>query len=324
MTGITITGLVKRYGRTPVLTDISVQLAPGRIHGLLGANGVGKTTLLACLCRHTFATAGTVLIDGIDPAVDSTVLARTCFIREDQRYPDQFRLGTVLEVAPAFYPTWDPGVAARLIERFRLPLATRAKKLSRGQRSALAITIALASGAPYTVLDEPYLGLDAGARAIFYEELLVAYGAAADDAVRRTFIVSTHLVDEAAELLEEVVLLDSGRLVFAGSTEDASTLAFRARGGRDAVHTVAAGRSVVEERSLGPVLTAVVLGPVSAQDHARAGYAGVELSPLTLQELVAVVGEHRLGAQLAAPWRGSTPAPQPLTCGSASSGKDPS
>ena len=82
--GITITDLTKSYGSTRVLEGITASLAKGKIHGLLGANGVGKTTLLACIANHTFRQAGVITIDGADPRESAEVLARMCFIREDQ------------------------------------------------------------------------------------------------------------------------------------------------------------------------------------------------------------------------------------------------
>ena len=87
---------------------------------------------------------------------------------------------------PTFYPEWDDEIATRLMRRFRIPRRTRSRKLSRGQRSALAIVLALASGAAYTFLDEPYLGLDATARGIFYDELLAVYAASHERAAADT------------------------------------------------------------------------------------------------------------------------------------------
>lgn len=299
--GITITDLTKSYGSTRVLEGITASLAKGKIHGLLGANGVGKTTLLACIANHTFRQAGVITIDGADPRESAEVLARMCFIREDQRYPDEFRLETMLQIAPEFYPAWDAELVARLVERFRLPLQTKTKKLSRGQRSALAITISLASGADYTFLDEPYLGLDATARGIFYEELLSAYAESLAADRPRTFVVSTHLIDEAADLLEEVLIIDSGRVVLAGPTEQALAAAFTARGPKAAVLALSAGRELLTQRTLAGVVEATILGTLTPADEEAARADGVELSLVSLQDFVAAVGESRLGARLSAP-----------------------
>jgi ABC-2 type transport system ATP-binding protein len=295
--GITLRGLTKSYGATEVLTDVTATLTPGRIYGLLGANGTGKTTLLACIAGHTFRTGGEILIDGQDPREHAPTLARLCFVHEDQAYNDAFSVADILAVMPAFYPDWDPDTATRLVRRFRIPRRTRSRKLSRGQRSALAITLALASGAAYTFLDEPYLGLDATARGIFYDELLAAYAASHEQAASgasapRTFVMSTHLIDEAAELIEEVLVLEGGRIVLQADVDDARRTAFLARGFEADVLALAVGREVLSTRRLGGILTATIRGDLSVDDRRRATEARVSIEPTTLQELVAAIGQH--------------------------------
>ncbi len=295
--GITLRGLTKNYGATEVLTDVTATLTPGRIYGLLGANGTGKTTLLACIAGHTFRTGGEILIDGQDPREHAPTLARLCFVHEDQAYNDAFSVADILAVMPAFYPDWDPDTATRLVRRFRIPRRTRSRKLSRGQRSALAITLALASGAAYTFLDEPYLGLDATARGIFYDELLAAYAASHEQAASgasapRTFVMSTHLIDEAAELIEEVLVLEGGRIVLQADVDDARRTAFLARGFEADVLALAVGREVLSTRRLGGILTATIRGDLSVDDRRCATEARVSIEPTTLQELVAAIGQH--------------------------------
>ena len=300
--GITLRHVTKSYGPTEVLTDVTATLPPGRIYGLLGANGTGKTTLLACIAGHTFRSGGEILIDGHDPVENAAVLAQLCFVREDQAYNDAFYVSDILAVMPAFYPTWDGDAAARLVERFHLPLRTRSRKLSRGQRSALAIVLALASGAAYTFLDEPYLGLDATARGIFYDELLAAYAAAHETesaAAARTFVMSTHLIDEAAELMEEVLVLDGGRIVLQADVDEARRSAFVARGFEADVLALAEGRELLSRRRLGGIVTATIRGHLSEADRRRAADARVSIEPAGLQELVAAIGLHGDTDQLA-------------------------
>ena len=212
--GISLNHVTKNFGRKQVLTDVTAELPSGRIYGLLGSNGVGKTTLMSLICGHQFRTGGHILIDGIDPVENPLVLQRTCFVHEDQLYNDSFSVRDILAVIPAFYPTWSAETADRLVTRFRLPLDTKSKKLSRGQRSALAITLSLASRAAYTFLDEPYLGLDASSRSILYDELLAEYAAHP-----RTFIISTHLIEDIEPVLDEAIFLKEGT-VFAHRSVD--------------------------------------------------------------------------------------------------------
>lgn len=291
--GIRIQQLHKSYGSLEVLSGLDLTLAPGHIYGLVGPNGAGKTTLMSTICNHTFPSSGTILIDGEDPAENADVLQRTCFIHEDQPYNDAFSVGSILKVMPNFYPEWDKGLAERLVSRFRVPVERVPRKLSRGQKSAFAIVISLASRAPYTFLDEPYLGLDPTAREIFYEELLTDFGAHP-----RTVVMSTHLIDEAADLMEEVVVLHEGEIVLQTDVDAARRSAFVARGLAEEVRAFALDREILSERRLGRILSATIRGQVTPQDEDRAAASRISLEPVSLQDLIAALGIHTLTSAL--------------------------
>ncbi len=292
-TGISIRHLDKSYGRLEVLEDLNLDLAPNRVYGLLGPNGAGKTTLMSVICNHTFRSGGSIRIDGEDPAENAPVLARLCFIREDQPYNDAFSVASILSTMPSFYPGWDEDLCRRLVSRFRLPIERPSRKLSRGQKSALAIVISLARRAPYTFLDEPYLGLDPTAREIFYSELL------ADISEHpRTIIMSTHLIDEAADLMEEVIVLHQGKVVLQADVDEARSSAFVARGLAEDVREFAAGRDTIAEHALGRILSATIRGKVSAADEQRAAEKRIALEPASLQDLIAALGIHDLTTAL--------------------------
>lgn len=283
--GISIVGLSKSFGRNEVLHDIDLELPAGRVYGLLGANGAGKTTLMSLICNHIFPTSGKVLIDGESPVENAAVLERICFIHEDQRWHDEFTLDVLMRVAPRFFPQWSSVTAERLAGMFRLPRRTRLKKLSRGQRSALAITISLASRAPYTFLDEPYLGLDPSARAIFYKELMNDIAEAP-----RTVIMSTHLIDEAASLMEDVILMRDGRIEMHADVDSITTDAHTVRGLTDDVKQVIAGLERLSTQSMGRIESALVRGHLNGDAHALADELHVSIEPAGLQELVAALG----------------------------------
>jgi ABC-2 type transport system ATP-binding protein len=291
--GIRIQQLRKSYGSLEVLSGLDLSLEPGRIYGLVGPNGAGKTTLMSTICNHTFPSGGTIFVDGENPAENASILARMCFIHEDQPYNEAFSIGSILRVLPTFYPDWDEALAQRLIARFQLPLERRARKLSRGQKSAFAIVISLASRAPYTFLDEPYLGLDPTAREIFYEELLTDYGAHP-----RTIIMSTHLIDEAADLMEQVIVLHEGEIVLQADVDEARSSAYVARGLADEVRAFAAGRDVIAEKSLGRILSATIRGQVTADDEVKAAEGRISIEPVSLQDLIAALGIHTLTSAL--------------------------
>ncbi|HEY6494075.1 MAG TPA: ABC transporter ATP-binding protein, partial [Trebonia sp.] len=183
---ISVTGLTRSYRDHVALADVSVEVEAGAITGVLGRNGAGKTTLLRILAGQEFPSSGKVSVLGAPPAENEQVLRRMAFVREDQAYPD-IQVGHALRAASWFFPNWDAALADTLIADFDLRQKKAIKKLSRGQRSTLGITIGLAARAEVTLFDEPYAGLDAVARQIFYDRLLADYAECP-----RTILLSTH------------------------------------------------------------------------------------------------------------------------------------
>jgi len=151
---ISVAGLSRRYRGQLALDDVSFEIEPGSITGLLGRNGAGKTTLMRIVAGHEFASAGTVTVLGACPVENEQVLRQMVFIREDQSYPD-FRVRHAVQAASWFYPNWSHELAGALLIEFGLPPDRKVKKLSRGMRSALGIVIGLAARAEVTLFDEP-------------------------------------------------------------------------------------------------------------------------------------------------------------------------
>ncbi len=200
--------LTMRFRDTVALDHVTAAVARDSITGLLGRNGAGKTTLMQLLTGHRVATSGRVEVFGAAPYENDAVLKDICFIKEGQRYPDHFRVRDALTSAGAIFPRWDDDLAATLLADFDLPSKRPIKSLSRGMTSAVGIVIGLASRAPFTLFDEPYLGLDAVSRQLFYDRLVADYGEHP-----RTVLLSTHLIEEIAGLLEHVLLIDHGRVL---------------------------------------------------------------------------------------------------------------
>jgi ABC-2 type transport system ATP-binding protein len=279
-----VEGLSKSYGHgtntVHAVADASFALEENRIHGLLGRNGAGKTTLMQLLTGQEFATRGTIEVFGESPVENARVLDNVCFIKESQRYPDDFRVKHVLKSAPWFFPDWDDDFARDLVERFRLPENRRVKKLSRGQLSAVGVIVGLASRAPLTFFDEPYLGLDAVARQLFYDVLLADFAEHP-----RTVVLSTHLIDEVSNLLEHVVVIDDGRIVIDADADELRGSAVDVVGTRSADESFTSSREVLHRTALGGLATATVAGLDDA-GRAAAREAGLELAPVSLQQLV--------------------------------------
>ncbi len=281
---ITVTGLTRRYRSKLTLDQVSLGIEEGAVTGLLGRNGAGKTTLMRIIAGQEFASAGSVRVFGASPAENDRILRRMAFVREDQAYPD-FKVGDALRAASWFYPNWSGKLADSLMADFALPRDRAVKKLSRGMRSALGIVIGLAARAEVTMLDEPYAGLDAVATQLFYDRLLADYAEHP-----RTILLSTHQVDEAAGLLERVVVMDQGRVVLDAAADDLRGAATRVSGPALAVAEFTAERQVWDRRRMGSQESAVVVGPLDGTDRRPARNPRLTLEPVSLQELVRYVG----------------------------------
>ncbi|GGF11271.1 ABC transporter ATP-binding protein [Subtercola lobariae] len=285
MSVVEIANLTKRYGSVLAVNDVTLSLEQDIIHGLLGRNGAGKTTLMQLLTGQDFASSGSISVFGAPPVENARVLQNICFIKESQKYPEDFRAKHVFTNAPLFFENWDSAFAEQLVAEFRLPLNRRIKKLSRGQLSSLGVIVGLASRAPLTFFDEPYLGLDAVARQLFYDRLLEDFAEHP-----RTVILSTHLIDEVQNLLQHVIVIDEGRILVDSDAEELRGSATTVAGTARAVDAFTLGRTVLSRQGLG-ALAQATLSRLSDEDRAAAAAAGLDITPVSLQQLVVSLSE---------------------------------
>lgn len=275
-------GIGKRYADLDALTDVSFDIGRDKIYGLLGRNGAGKTTIMSILTGQAIQTSGEATVFGSAPFENAAVLRSVCFVKESQTYPDDLCVRHVVTAAGHLMERWDADFADQLLDDFQLPRRRKVKKLSRGMRSALGVTIGLASRAPLTLFDEPYLGLDAVARHLFYDRLLADYAEHP-----RTIVLSTHLIDEVANLLEHVLVVDRGRIVVDADADALRQRAVIVTGPTAAVDAFAAKGSVLHRESLGSHTRATVhTAGADDLDRTRLIDAGGTIEPASLQEFV--------------------------------------
>ncbi|MFD0559709.1 ABC-2 type transport system ATP-binding protein [Stackebrandtia endophytica] len=278
--GITATNLRLDYGDTRALDDLSFDLDGGKIYGLLGRNGSGKTSLLSIIAAFRQQTGGHITVDGRAPFENAAVTSQICLIRESGDVFDTASVNSALKFAADFRPYWDADLAARLIDRFEVPLKKRVQALSRGKRSALGVILGLASRAPVTLFDEVHLGMDAPSRYAFYEELLNDYLEHP-----RTVVLSTHLIEEVASLFEEVIIIDRGRLILHEPADEVRDRGVAITGRTDAVENFTRDMEVLSTKQLGGTSQATVYGALSDENRRAAVESGLELGPVPLQDL---------------------------------------
>lgn len=280
--------IVKTYGGKDVLHDVTLDLKPGKIYGLIGRNGAGKTTLLSILSAQNPATRGTVTLDGEPVWEHRKSLSKICFSRELNANAESgiaaMKAKEYLRIASTYYEDWDKALEERLVKLFDLNLKKKFGKMNKGMLSMITIIVALCSKAPYTFLDEPVAGLDVVAREQFYKLLLEEYSGSG-----RTFVVSTHIIEEAADVLEEVVILHEGKILIEADTQAFVDSAVHVSGKIEEVDAAVAGLDVHHTETVGRSKgVTVFLKPGQKVDESR----DVSVQPVSLQRaFVALCGE---------------------------------
>lgn len=276
ISGIKVNNISKVFGTNRAVDDVSISFEKGKIYGLLGRNGAGKTTLLNLITNRLLPTSGSITIDGKiamenDQAQDNVYM--TC---EESFYPETDTVKKVFKVTKMFYPDFDDAYAADLCKRFGLDMNKKLKTLSTGYSSIYKVITAICSGAEYVLLDEPVLGLDANHRELFYRCLLESY---ANNP--RTFIISTHLIEEVTNVIEEVIIIKEGKVIRNQSCEELLSCGYTVSGPASAVDSYAKGRQILGESTIGGLKTVSILGKYQKNEIPQ----GIEISKLDLQKL---------------------------------------
>ncbi|MGC5617449.1 ATP-binding cassette domain-containing protein [Georgenia sp. Z1491] len=270
-----------RLGRTQALDGVTATIEPGAITGLLGRNGAGKSTLLGVAAALRRPTTGRVRVEGADPFENETLMEGTCLVREAGDLLTTEKVRTNVKFLRETRPRWDQAFADELLDAFEVDPKKSVDALSRGQRSAVAATVGLASRAPLTMFDEVYLGMDAPSRQLFYERLLADYAEHP-----RTIVLSSHLINEIEQLVEHVIILDRGGLRMAGEADELTAGGVTITGPADAVDRAVADLEVLAERTLGGTKEAAVYGRLDRVAARELEDQGLAVGRLGLQELV--------------------------------------
>lgn len=278
---IEVKSLSKTYKQTNALNDISFILEEPKIYGLLGRNGAGKTTFMEILAGHKLATKGEIVIDGESPFENQKVLDKICLIKEGDNFQKDMNVKQVLKAYSLFYPNWDQALAEQLVKEYNLPKTKRIKTFSKGMASALGVIVGLASKAPITIFDEPYIGLDAAARKKFYDILLDEY-----EAEKRTIIFSTHLIDEVSSLFEEVLILQEGNLILQAEAEALREQTCAVTGETQVMQRFINNKQVIKTKELANMMTAYLF-----EDKTEAEALNLKVEGVPIQELMIYLTE---------------------------------
>ena len=275
MSGIEIRDVTKSFGRMNALEHVSVTFEPDKIYGLLGRNGAGKSTLLNIITNRILPTGGMVMMDGESMHERDALLGKVYLMSEKTFYPESMRVREAFRWTKTFYADFDEAYAAHIAELFALDTRKRVKSLSTGFSSIFKLVIALSVNTPYVFLDEPVLGLDANNRDRFYRLLIEKYSENPF-----TIVISTHLIDEVANVIEDVVIIKDGHVICAEPRETLLERAYTVSGPAAVVDAFTAGREVLGVDALGSLKAAHIMGaaPKNLPE-------GLEKSQIDLQKL---------------------------------------
>lgn len=207
--------LVKRYGQKTVLQGIDLAIPQGRVVGLIGPNGSGKTTTLKTLLGLA-SFEGEIFIDGKDPRKhQAQLMEHVSFIADVALLPKWITTKQALDFVEGVHPRFDRSKAEHYLQKTSLGMTQKVGQMSKGMVVQLHLALIMAIDAQLLVLDEPTLGLDVLYRKQFYQSLIEDYF---DDS--KTILITTHQVEEVEHLLTDVIFLQHGQVVLNASTEE--------------------------------------------------------------------------------------------------------
>ena len=277
MSLLSIDHVSKAFGSHNVLSDISLTFEEGKIYGLLGRNGAGKSTLLNIITNRIFADNGEVAIDSESVDDNDSKLGQMYLMSEVDLYNDGTKLNKLMQETELLYGGFDYELANRLASEFEIDLDPKFGKLSTGYNSIFKLILALSVPAKFVLLDEPVLGLDANHRELFYKELIQTFS---DNP--RTFIISTHLIEEVANIVSDVVVVDRGHVLLDQPVEEVMTRTHSVVGPASDVDTYTSGLNIIGTDKMGNLKTDYIFGDL---DDDRPIPDTVQISNFDLQKL---------------------------------------
>lgn len=263
-----------------ILEDITIKMETGKVYGLIGRNGAGKTSILSLIASFRKPSSGTLAIDGVDPYENADLMDKVDFLYEVD-YSDEYDSPRkMFEMTKRYKEGFDMDYALELMEGFGADADKPLHKMSKGQQAATNASIGLASNSPITIFDEVTNGMDAPSREYFYKQVL-----AAREKMPRIFILSTHIVSEMDYLFDEVIMIHQGRVKLQEPLDVLLERGFRVSGPEEKVAQFTDGMDLLSTERLGPIRSDMVLGRLSEEQLKEIDRLYLDISTVKLQDL---------------------------------------
>ncbi len=264
-----------------ILTDISLELKAGKIYGLLGRNGAGKTSLLSLIASYRKATNGSITLNGKKVYEQDDVMQHINFLyNPKETSAENDKITEYIESGSIFRNDFDKKYAYRLLEKFDIDTDKAYSALSQGQQAAVTATLGLASLSKVTIFDEVTNGMDAPTRELFYSEVLEAA-----NREERIIILSTHIISEMEHLFDEIIMIHKGQVLLQESTDELLEKGYTVAGKAERVRAFTENKNVINVKFLGALQIDTVLGTVTPEEMEIAADDHLDISPLKLQEM---------------------------------------
>ena len=264
----------------PILENINLNLEPGKIYGLLGRNGAGKTMLLSLIASYRKISSGDLTIGGQDPYENENIMPSVNLLHQTDYSDDSDTVRNFLEFRKRYFPDFDLEYAFTLMAEYKISLDKKMNALSKGQSAVVEAVMGLAGMAPIVLFDEVTNGMDAPSREKFYQHVLQA-----KNKERRVIVLSTHIVSEMDYLFDEVVIIHHGKVLINESVDEFLESGYEVTGSIESVNTYTQDKKVLHSRTLGPTKAASVLGHVSETDQELLETLNISYAPVKLQDL---------------------------------------
>ncbi len=210
---INISNLDFAYKRTKLFTNLSLELKPGNIYGLLGKNGAGKTSLLKIISGLLFPNKGTINVAGFIPQQRNPEFLQDVFFLPEEYHLPGFNSIEYKNIYAPFYPVFDEAKFMELQNEFKLPLDRKLNSFSYGQKKKFLISFGIACNSRIFLLDEPTNGLDIPSKTQFRRII------ASTETENRLIVISTHQVRDMENLIDPIIIIDEGKVIFNESME---------------------------------------------------------------------------------------------------------
>lgn len=271
--------LTRKFGDTTALNGVNLCLDKPKIYGLLGRNGAGKTTLLRLITNYIQPTDGSITLDEQN-VWENEKAQHQIFLVTETSYFAEMNANNLIQLMSEIYPSFDKQQCLDYAKRFELDLNKKYTALSTGYKSVLRAVLSLSVHTPFLFLDEPTLGMDAFHRELFYKLLIESYSESPS-----CILLSTHLISEVEGLLENVIILDHGKVLIDESSEQLLAQGYCVSGRISDVDDYCSGKNVIGSSVVGGLKTTAVLGEREQVPDT------LEVTGLSLQQLfVQLVG----------------------------------